>query len=94
MAKARPSNAGAKVSDGGTISALVSDGVGVVGSAALLVVEPNAPQDVALTVRLLADGRVRLSWPANADGFQLESSTWARQLSPLIWPGTSMCPFA
>ncbi|MBE7499958.1 MAG: DUF642 domain-containing protein [Verrucomicrobiales bacterium] len=55
----------------GTYTVLVTDGVGVVGSAALLTVE--TPVTVSLTVARLANGNVRLAWPA-ASAFRLQSA--------------------
>jgi hypothetical protein len=62
----------AQAANAGVYTVLVSDGVGVVGSAAALTVEP-APQSVTLAVRL-AGGKVILSWPTAAAGFRLQQA--------------------
>jgi hypothetical protein len=56
----------------GTYSAVVTDGLGVVGSTAVLTVETT--QAVSLGVARAANGTVRLSWPTSAAGFRLQSA--------------------
>jgi hypothetical protein len=63
--------ANVQAANAGTYSALVTDGVGVVGSAAVLTVE--TVQEVSLAIARTAEGNVRLSWPTDS-GFRLQSS--------------------
>lgn len=65
--------AGVRPTSAGVISALVTDGVGVVGSKATLSVE-SAPVRPALAIRADPGGVVRLSWPTAATGFRLTSA--------------------
>lgn len=67
--------ASVKPAQAGSYSVLVTDGVGVVGSTAVLSVEAAPPTDVSLSIRQLANGTVRVSWPASATSFHLESAT-------------------
>jgi hypothetical protein len=57
----------------GTYTVLVSNGFGLVGSAAELQIEASATVEMA--VGQLANGNVRISWPSSASGFQLQSAT-------------------
>ena len=66
--------ASSKVADAGVYSVIVTDGVAVVGSTAVLSVEAAPSTDVALSIRQLPDGRVRVAWPNSATGYHLESS--------------------
>ena len=63
----------AQTTDSGTYSAIASDGVGVVGSAALLTVEGAPVGDVSLTASLTA-GQLVIAWPVAATGYVLQSS--------------------
>ncbi len=58
-----------QAADSGTYSAIATDGLAVVGSAAALTVE--APTNVSLTAALSA-GKVVLAWPTSATGFKLQ----------------------
>jgi len=76
----------------GTYTGIVTDGVGVVGSAAALTVE--ATQSVSLSIARTANGNVRLSWPTAATGFRLQSATaatgaYADDPSPAVIEGDS-----
>jgi hypothetical protein len=63
----------AQTANSGAYSVLASDGVGVVGSAAVLTVE--APSTISLGVSRASDGAVRVTWPTSATGYRLQSST-------------------
>jgi hypothetical protein len=65
---------GAKIADAGTYSVLVSDGVGVVGRSAALLVETSPDGEVLLSIGRSAGGAIRLSWPTSATGFALTSA--------------------
>jgi hypothetical protein len=82
--------ASVRPSDAGTYSALVSDGLGVVGSTATLTVEA-APAGVEMEITR-AGNTVRISWPSAATGFRLTSAAtvngpYADQPSPIIVEG-------
>jgi hypothetical protein len=71
----------------GTYTVLVTDGLGVAGSAAPLVVEATVV-DVSMGIRL-AGGKVVVSWPVNAAGFRLQGSsalpgTWTDEAAPAV----------
>lgn len=86
--------ANAQVADGGTYSVLVSDGVGIVGSAALLTVEPPVVQDVNVSASL-AGGKVVIRWPIAATGYQLQRASavpaapaeWTNETTPAVANG-------
>ena len=63
----------AQVTDAGTYTVLATDGLGVVGSAALLTVEaPVANVSVAIA---FAAGKVVISWPVDATGYKLQRAS-------------------
>lgn len=66
--------ASARDSDAGIYSALVTDGLGLVGSSARLNVEA-APIRPSLTFTKLGDGRIKLTWPVASGSFKLTSAT-------------------
>jgi hypothetical protein len=81
----------AATANAGTYSVLVTDGVGVVGSAAALAVEAAA--DVILGVGV-DSGQVLLSWPTAATGFRLQhapalpaNGTWQDEPAPAVQNG-------
>jgi hypothetical protein len=84
----------AKLANAGTYSAIVTDGVGVVGSSALLTVEEPVITSVPLAVRLAA-GKVVISWPATATGLTLQhtptlpaaTTSWTNESSPATQVG-------
>ena len=75
---------------------LVTDGLGVVGSAAPLTVEPAVVTDVTLTVRLAA-GKVVIAWPTTAVGFSLQytlalpaaAGDWKDETTPAVQSGAN-----
>lgn len=60
--------------DAGTYTVLVSDGLGVVGSEPADLTVEAAPATVSLAVSHLVNGNVRLSWPATAADFVLQTT--------------------
>lgn len=75
----------------GTYSALVTDGVGVVGSTAVLTVE--TVEEVTLAIARTSEGNVRLTWPT-ASGFRLQSASavtgaYADDGAPVVVEGDS-----
>jgi hypothetical protein len=84
----------AQTADAGTYSVLVSDGLGVVGSAALLIVEAAPDQDVTLTARLAAS-KIVMAWPVTATGFKLQraaaltsvAGAWSDEPTPAVQVG-------
>jgi hypothetical protein len=62
----------AQAANAGTYTVLVTDGVGVVGSAAALTVETPVT-DVSVTAKLAA-GKVVIGWPMTAVGFKLQQA--------------------
>jgi len=84
----------AQQTQSGTYSALVSDGVSVVGSAALITVEAPVVTEVSLTVRLEA-GKVVIAWPASATGYRLQqapalpalAADWTDESTPAVQVG-------
>ncbi len=71
---ARLTLTGVTAEDAGTYTVLVSDGLGVVGSEPADLTVEGAPATISLAVSRLANGNVRLSWPASAAGFVLQST--------------------
>lgn len=88
--------ASAKVSDSGTYSVLVTDGLGVVGSTALLTVEAPPSAEVSLAASL-ATGKVVISWPTTATGYRLQRATavpagtadWTDEPTPAVENGAN-----
>lgn len=84
----------AKVAQSGTYSVLVTDGLGVVGSAALLTVEGPPVGDISLTASLVG-GKVVIRWPASATGYRLQraaavpavAADWADEATPAVANG-------
>lgn len=77
-------------SRGGTYSVLVSDGVGVVGSTALLTVEASPVQDVSLTATRAA-GKVIVRWPATATGYRVQRAA-SLPVNAADWTDESTAP--
>lgn len=81
----------------GTYSALVSNGVGIVGSTAVLTVEPAPIQDVALSISLSPANKLALRWPAAATGYRLQraaslptaANSWSDEPTSPIQNGTN-----
>lgn len=73
---------------------LVTDGLGVVGSAALLTVEGPPVGDISLTASL-AGGKVVIRWPASATGYRLQKAAavpavaadWTDEATPAVANG-------
>lgn len=61
--------------DAGTYTVLVSDGLGVIGSEPAELTVEGGTVEVRLGIERLANGNVRLSWPASAAGFVLQTTT-------------------
>jgi hypothetical protein len=86
--------ASAQVANAGTYSVLVSDSVGIVGSTAMLTVEPPPVQDVTLAASLAAS-KVVVSWPATATGYRLQrapsvpaaAASWQDEPAPAVQNG-------
>ena len=80
----------------GTYSVLVSDGVGVVGSTAVLTVEPAPVQDVKLAASR-SGANVVIAWPMTATGYKLQranavpaaSADWTDESAPAVQNGTN-----
>ncbi len=84
--------AGVTPDDAGTYTVLVSDGLGVVGSDPAELVVEGEPVTVRLAVQRLANGNVRLSWPVEAAGFVLQTTTalpggWVNSQAAVISEG-------
>ena len=82
---------GTTAASAGTYSVLVTDGLGVVGSTAVLAVE--TPTEVALAITRKADGNVRVSWPSSVSGATLQSATalpgsWTNAPEPVVIEAT------
>jgi len=83
-----------QASDTGTYSALVTDGLSVVGSAALITVESPIVSEVSLSVRMAA-GKVSIAWPVSAAGFKLQQAAaipaaagdWTDEPTPAVQVG-------
>lgn len=84
--------ASARASDAGDYSVLVSDGLGVVGSTAVLTVEGGGGEDVSLAINRSGDGNIRIAWPATATGYLLQSASsvagpYANDPAPVVVEG-------
>jgi hypothetical protein len=82
---------GTSAARAGTYSVLVTDGLGVVGSTAVLTVE--TPVEVALAITRKTDGNVRVSWPSSVNGATLQSATalpgsWTNAPEPVVIEAT------
>ncbi len=71
---ARLTLTGVTPDDAGTYTVLVSDGLGVIGSDPAELMVEGEPAAVNLSVQRRANGNVRLSWPAAATGFVLQTT--------------------
>ncbi|MCP5521647.1 MAG: DUF642 domain-containing protein [Verrucomicrobiales bacterium] len=84
--------AAAGTADAGDYTVIVSDGLGVVGSAALLTVEGGSGGDVSLAITRSGDGNIRIAWPADATGYLLQSASavagpYANDTAPVVVEG-------
>ena len=84
----------AQASNAGTYSVLVSDGVGVVGSTAVMTVNTPVVTAVSMNIRLAA-GKVVIAWPSDATGFKLQynsslsTTTWTDEPTAAVQVGTN-----
>jgi hypothetical protein len=86
----------AQVAHSGTYTVLVTDGLGVVGSAAPLTVEAPVVSEVALAVSLKT-GKVVIAWPTSATGFKLQhapalpalAADWTDEATPAVENGAN-----
>ena len=86
----------AQATDSGTYTVLVTDGLGVVGSAAPLTVEAPVVSEVKLTVSLNT-GKVVIAWPTSATGVKLQhapalpalAADWTDEATPAVENGAN-----